>query len=94
MKALSDACPGSALYIQSVLPVAAAIDPRGSENEAVRRFNEGLKALAEEFGLAYIDLYAVYEQGGALNPELTRDGLHLNFNAYGPWAEALRPYLG
>ena len=91
---LSAACPGAETVIQSVLPVGRELDPEGSENEAVRSFNTGLRALADEFGLAYADIYAAYEKDGALDPALTRDGLHLNFTAYGPWAETIRPLIG
>lgn len=94
VEALASACPKAELVIQSVLPVAAELDPQGSQNQAVRRFNAGLKSLAEEKDLAFVDLYAVYEINGALDPGLTRDGLHLNFNAYGPWTEALKPWIG
>ena len=94
LDALRAACPQAELTVQSVLPVGAGIDDaEGSENEAVRRFNAGLKTLAGERGCAYVDLWSVYQKDGALDPALTRDGLHLNFTAYGPWADAVRPLL-
>ena len=93
LDALRTACPDAALIVQSVLPVGTEADWHGEINEAVRRFNEGILALAEEKGSPFVDLYAAYEKDGALDPALTRDGLHLNFNAYGPWAELLCPIL-
>ena len=90
---LEAACPEAEIVVQTILPVAALIDPRGSLNDAVRQFNAGVKALAEERSLGLGDLYTVYEKDGALNPELTRDGLHLNFDAYGPWAALVEPFL-
>ena len=90
---LRGACPQSELVLQTVLPVGGELDPEGDLNEAVRSFNQGLKSLAGEYGLACVDLYAVYEKDGVLDPAQTRDGLHLNFTAYGPWGEALRPWL-
>ena len=91
---LTAACPQAKLVIQSVLPVAADIDPEGRENRAVLAFNAGLEALAAEKNLVYVNLHSRYAKDGALDPSLTRDGLHLNFNAYGPWAEAVSSYLG
>ena len=90
---LRTACPEAQLVVESVLPVADYLDPEGAENEAVRRFNEGIAKLAEEKGCGFADLWAVYEKNGALDRAQTRDGLHLTFNAYGPWAEAVAPFL-
>lgn len=82
-------CPDARICVESVLPVGTELDPDGSVNDAVRRFNAALVTLAEEKGCDYADLYAAYEQDGALNPALTRDGIHLNFTAYGPWADCI-----
>ena len=90
---LRTACPEAQLIVESVLPVADYLDPEGAENEAVRRFNEGIAKLAEEKGCGFADLWAVYEKNGALDRAQTRDGPHLNFNAYGPWAETVAPFL-
>ena len=94
LEEIAAACPRSGLVVQSVLPVGAELDPEGAQNRAVRSFNQGLRSLSAEKGLSYLDLWPCYEKNGALDPNLTRDGLHLNFNAYGPWAEAAEPYLG
>ena len=95
LAALREACPASEIVVQTVLPVGAEItQPLGCSNETIRAFNLRLQALAEEFGLECLDLYSVYEKDGALDPELTRDGVHLNFNAYGPWAELLQAMIG
>ena len=94
LDALRQSCPESEIIVQSVLPVAAELDDAGLENDAVRRFNAKIKALAGEKGCGFADLYAAYELDGALNPALTRDGLHLNFTAYGPWAEVIKHYMG
>ena len=93
LEALRAACPSSELIVQSVLPVGYDADWDGEINDAVRRFNHGLRPLAERKGCAFVDLYTAYEKGGALDPALTRDGVHLNFIAYGPWADAIRPLL-
>ena len=93
LDALKSACPRARIVVQSVLPVGAELDPDGRENEAVCRFNEGLEKLAGEKGCAWANLWAAYEKDSVLDPALTRDGLHLNFNAYGLWAQAVASYL-
>ncbi len=93
LDALREACPDAAICVESVLPVGAELDPDGSENDAVRRFNAALVTLAQEKGCDYVDIYAAYEQDGALNPALTRDGIHLNFTAYGPWADCIAQFI-
>ena len=77
--------------------IAAAhtpFNPDGSVNNTVNRFNEGLKTLAAACGLPYADIHTAYEKDGVLDPALTRDGLHLNFTAYGPWAGVIAPLMG
>ncbi len=93
LDALRKACPEAELIIQSVLPVGAEVDWNGALNTAVRQFNKGLKPLAAETDCAFVDLYALYEKDGVLDPARTRDGVHLNFTAYGPWADAVRPII-
>ncbi len=94
LDALREACPEASICVQSVLPVGTELDPEGSLNDAVRRFNAGLEPLAREKGCDFADIYAAYEKDGAMDPALTRDGVHLNFTAYGPWAEVIQPYIG
>ncbi len=93
LDAVKTVCPRAELVVETVLPVAAELDPEGSLNDAVRRFNAGLEELAGERSLELADLYAAYEKDGALDPALTRDGLHLNYTAYGPWADVIEPFL-
>ena len=94
LTALRTACPDAALYVESVLPVGEDFDLRQDPlNDAVRAFNQGVRELAGRYGLTWVDIWSVYEKDGVLDPALTRDGLHLNFTAYGPWAELIAPYL-
>ena len=94
LDALRSACPESELVVQSVLPVGAEIETLlGCPNRTIRSFNAELEKLAGEKGCIYVDLWPAYEKDGAMDPSLTRDGVHLSFNAYGPWADAIRPLL-
>ena len=94
---IEEAVPDAEIYIQSVLPIASYKESTWygggiCKNSTIRAFNEKLKGLAEERGIIYIDLYSLYEKDGSLNPDYTKDGVHLNGN-YEPWAEAVRKYI-
>ena len=87
--------PDTTIYVESLLPISQKRDQDETKRttEAILAFNKELQKIAEAKGLTYIDLYAVYEKDGALNPAYTSDGLHLLPDAYGPWTEAIRPYI-
>ncbi len=94
LDALQAACPGAEIFVESMLPMDKQIASKAEcPNSVIKKFNEGLAALAEEYGLTYLDIYPAYEVRGGLNPDLTSDGVHLNGDAFGPWAEIVRPYL-
>ena len=94
LDALREACPYAEIYVESMLPIDKALAYSWEcPNPTVREYNKKLAALAEEYGLTYIDIYPAYELGGGLDPKYTRDGVHLNADAFGPWAEVVRPYL-
>lgn len=94
LDALREACPEAEIYVESVLPMDKAIAyGSGISNRTIRSYNQGLKALSEEYGMTYLDIYPAYERTGGLNPDYTEDGVHLKDDAFGPWAEILRPYL-
>ena len=94
LDALLAACPDAELIVQSVLPVSRELaEPMLLTNDTIHRFNAEIQALAAQRGCVYVDLWPAYEKNGQLDPSLTRDGLHLNFTAYGPWASLIAPYL-
>lgn len=94
IEALRKACPDAELFIESMLPSDKAVAYWSDcPNRLIQQFNERLKELAGEYGLVYLDTYSAYEVGGELNDEMTQDGIHLKRDAFGPWAEIVRPYL-
>ena len=94
LDALREACPYAEIYIESMLPVEKANAYwNNCPNPVIRAFNARLEALAEEYGMPYLDIYPAYEDRGGLNGALTDDGVHLKRDAFGPWAEIVRPYL-
>ncbi len=94
LDALREACPDAGIFVESMLPIDKAIATKANRpNRVIRDYNARLEALAEEYGIPYLDIYPAYEDRGGLNSELTEDGIHLKDDAFGPWAEIVRPYL-
>jgi lysophospholipase L1-like esterase len=77
---------GIRTQVQSVLPVAARL--REPTNEKVRRLNDRLRG-----DPGYVDLHPVLVKDGALDPDLTHDGVHLTPAAYVAWAQRIAPLL-
>lgn len=82
------------IVIQSVLPADELFQNRRScSDETIRAFNDGIRAIAEEYGFDFLDLYPAFAAGHVIDPDLTTDGLHLNEKGYDVWAELIRPYI-
>lgn len=85
---------GMQVYVQSVLPVREDVTVYGIANQDVRTLNEGISALADKYGMTYIDIHSLMtDEEGALIENYTEDGLHLTEVGYQTWQEALVPYL-
>ena len=87
--------PDTEIYVESLLPISKkrSEDETLRTRETVLALNSQIKALANERGLTYIDLYSVYEKDGYLNSDYSGDGLHLLPDAYELWAQTIRPYM-
>lgn len=60
-------------------------------NPNIERINQFLQEVAEENGYFYIDVNEEYDtEDGALDPELTYDGIHVRAAHYGRWNDWLR----
>ena len=84
--------PDAQVVIQSILPVSAAQDAKGTyvNNRRIREFNDVLRELAEEKNCPYLDVAeAVTGEDGCLLPELTSDGIHLNTKGCVVWRDYL-----
>ncbi|MCK5579848.1 MAG: hypothetical protein KAJ18_01095 [Candidatus Omnitrophica bacterium] len=62
-------------------------------NREIRKLNKLLKKYALDNGIDFIDLNHYFCKDGTLMDKYSVDGIHLSFNAYYVWAEALQPYL-
>ena len=87
--------PDAEVVIQSLLPVSASQEAKGSyvNNERIAEYNELLLQLAVEKNCPYVNVAeAVTGEDGCLKPELTSDGVHLNKAGCAVWLDYLRTH--
>ncbi len=86
---LSASLPECRIYVQSVLPVHTST---GIDNASVQSLNEQIKALADEKGLTYLDIYSeVVDETN--NFTYTKDGVHPTGEGYAIWVKVLEEIL-
>jgi hypothetical protein len=64
-----------------------------SQTETVELLNGRLSDILPEMGCLVVDLNPDLAPNGVLERRFTRDGIHLNQEAYAVWADRLRPLL-
>lgn len=73
--------PGAEIYLQAILPVTQerSSSDRIFKNEDIAQYNEKIAQVAAEKGVHYLDVSSVMtDSTGALLPDATGDGIHLN----------------
>ncbi len=86
--------PKARIVIQTCLPVGNKYGRHAQVEPRVVKYNEALTALAKAAKIPVVDLHKIYAgPDGLLPDEITGDGLHLKGDAYGKWADALKPFL-
>lgn len=100
VKAIRSQCPKTRLYIQSLLPYnfeKCIYKTMNKEDKTmtIRRVNKGLKKMARKYNVKFIYLYDYLKAPGSLHLDarFTKDGLHINKDAYKIWANALKKYV-
>lgn len=88
--------PRTKVYVQSVLPVNPASDMalnHTSKTPLIIELNGRLRELAAEYGHTWIDLFTLMaDENNHLPRRYSIDGLHLTWEGYRVWTEAIRPY--
>jgi len=86
--------PEVKVVVQTCLPAGRKYANHAKLNPRIEAYNDGLRKLAKERGLAFVDLFALYrDDEGFLEDDLTNDGLHLKKDAYRRWADAVSEFL-
>ena len=95
MDTVAETLPETKVYFYSLLPVSRAFEDTGYVyNSRIESTNEDLKALCEEKGYTYIDLYNVLKgEDGYLSEEDSKDGLHISGTGYKKFKETTDSYL-
>jgi len=82
--------PATKLFIQSTLPINNEVKQTGLSNSAVLEINKGIRQIANENQLEYIDLHALLKDNkGQLSAQFTKDGIHINGDAYIIWKKTI-----
>lgn len=89
IKTLKEQNPTTALIVFNMLPVNDEDFTISCKNVQVLRYNEEIASLCVKHGLSYIDLFIAFERSGKLLKEMTIDGIHLTYKAYGKWLSIL-----
>jgi len=92
IQTLRELFPEATIFPQTILPVADFYD--GSEsitNERIASFNAALAALCIKHNLNLVDIAAAWRLPDlSLHPDVTSDGLHINYQYYGSWLQLLK----
>lgn len=87
--------PEAEVIIQSILPVSAKQEEKGSyvNNTRIAEYNEILQELANEKGCPFLNVAeAVSEEDGTLRADWNFDGVHLNPKGCRVWLEYLKTH--
>lgn len=89
--------PKTKVYVQSVLPVNPGTGmalKHTNKTDLIIELNARLRELAAEFGHTYIDLFSVMADAhNHLPGKYSIDGLHLTYEGYRVWTEAIIQYV-
>lgn len=87
--------PDAEIVVQSLLPVSAEQDAKGSyvNNQRILAYNQVWRELAEENGCDYVNAAeAVTGEDGCLPADMSFDGVHLNRAGCHAWLDYLRTH--
>lgn len=98
VKAVKESSPKTKIYIESLLPVNESFKVYKSlsgKTAEVAKVNALIEKMAKTEKIQYINLYPYFLESGTenLNPQITKDGLHLTKEGYAIWASELAKYV-
>ncbi|MCP6759627.1 MAG: GDSL-type esterase/lipase family protein [Fischerella sp. CENA71] len=89
-----DKAPNTKIFVQSVLPVNNQVYLYWQDNNNILELNLGLRELAIKYNYEYIDLFShLADSKKQLDTRYTKDGLHLNGEAYLVWKSVIEKYF-
>lgn len=84
--------PKTKIYIQSTLPLNESkikYEYLKNREQAIRDLNKGIKLIAQNEKLDFVDVKEILADDYILKSHLTSDGIHINTDAYLLWAKYL-----
>ena len=82
--------PPDRVCLHAIFPIRHAY----ISNATIQQANTYIKSYAMDRNLCYIDLFnKLVDRTGLLDANYTYDGIHLSFQGYQIWLEAIRPYI-
>ena len=93
IRKIKEIAPEAELYIQSVLPISKSKERSICHNLSIIKFNTQIEDLAKKYSATYIDLHPSFFVNNELNPEFTKDGLHLLPPAFVTWKNIIEKYI-
>lgn len=80
------------LFIQGLLPVNDVDYSISCNNNQITSCNAIISHIADRMNLKFLDLFSPYAINGILPKTITKDGLHLNLEAYDKWYNLVKAY--
>jgi hypothetical protein len=90
---IKDKLPSSEIYIESIFPVAKDVENKRPmlSNSRIDEFNKGLKSMAEQQGISYINISQLLkDDNGILNNDYSSDGIHVKYKVYSIWLDCVK----
>ncbi|MGK0366308.1 MAG: lysophospholipase L1-like esterase [Saprospiraceae bacterium] len=91
---ISQQSPSTKVFVQSLLPVNNDVRSTGVKNKDISEINHRLKKISKDKQLTFIDLHSkIATKEGLLPEQFTRDGIHLNGEAYLLWRNEIESFV-
>jgi len=87
--------PDAVIYVQSILPVTKSKNDKDPifNNARIMEFNEAIKKMTYEKGVAYLDVYgALTDDEGFMPEQVSIDGVHLKKEHCQLWLDYLKKH--
>lgn len=95
LDSIQEVNPDAKIYVESVLPINEGIwtGYETVNNKNVLIFNEALRRMTEAREVYFLNVHEAFADAqGGLPADKTSDGVHLNAQAIGEWADYLRTH--
>lgn len=89
--------PYTEIYLESIYPLGKTRDLKSFEhieNNTIKEINKELELLCKKKAITYINVYDTLVEDEFINPDYTKDGVHLTDLGYYKVTKVLEEYMG